>query len=126
MITPREMFGALVKLALTNNYTDRAIPIEQAAEAWAEVVNDEIPHISAADLAAGVRTYAAVGDSAWPKPADLLPHLRRAHHLRTLPPKCGACDDHRQIERTEERHGRTVTVIGRCPTCHPTTRQITA
>ena len=126
MITPQHMLSALLRLSLTNNYTERNVPLKEAASAWAEVVSDEVPGVELPDLVEGVKAYAAVGDSAWPRPADLIPHIRRAHYLRTLPPKCGRCDHHRQVERTEERRGLSVTVIARCPTCHPATKQITA
>ena len=126
MIAPQHMLSALLRLSLTNNYTERAVPLKEAATAWAEVVSDEIPGVELPDLVEGVKAYAAVGDSAWPRPADLIPHIRRAHYLRTLPPKCDACDAHRHVETVERRGEREATVIARCPTCHPTTtKQLT-
>ena len=124
MITPREMLTALLRLSLTNSYVDTGIPLEMAADAWADVINDELPDATTADLIAGVRAYAREATTGWPKPSDLIPHVRAAYRARTRPAWCGTCSERERFITAEDTDGGPVVV--RCPTCHPTTtKQIT-
>ena len=123
MITPREMLTALLRLSLTNSYVDTGIPLEMAADAWADVINDELPDATTADLIAGVRAYAREATTGWPKPADLTPHIRAAYRQRTRAAWCGTCDERTRQVTAEREDGSPVVV--RCPACHPMTKQLT-
>ena len=123
MITPREMLTALLRLSLTNSYVDTGVPLEMAADAWADVINDELPEATTADLIAGVRAYAREATTGWPKPADLIPHIRAAYRARTKPSWCGHCDDRTRMLTAEREDGTPVAI--RCPACHPMTKQLT-
>ena len=123
MITPREMLTALLRLSLTNSYVDTGIPLEMAADAWADVINDELPDATTADLIAGVRAYAREATTGWPKPADLTPHIRAAYRQRTRTDWCGQCDSITRLADATGEDGRPIAI--RCPTCHPMTKQLT-
>ena len=124
MITPREMLTALLRLSLTNSYVDTGVPLEMAADAWADVINDELPDATTADMIAGVRAYAREATTGWPRPADLTPHIRAAYQQRTRTDWCGQCDSITRLADATGEDGRPIAI--RCPTCHPTTtKQLT-
>ena len=123
MITPREMLTALLRLSLTNSYVDTGVPLEMAADAWADVINDELPDATTADLIAGVRAYAREATTGWPKPADLIPHIRAAYRQRTRATWCGSCDSITRLADATGEDGRPIAI--RCPACHPMTKQLT-
>ena len=119
MITPQEAVVALKYL----HDTGHVRATDGQGVTWADVINTAVPEATRADLVAGCRAYAAESVESWATVAHVIPFVRRAHAARTRPPWCGECDERtRQI--TTEADGRPV--IARCPTCHPTTRQITA
>ena len=124
MIAPQHMLSALLRLSLTNNYTERAVPLKEAATAWADVINDELPDAATADLIIGVRAYAREATTGWPKPADLIPHVRTAYRQRTRATWCGQCDSITRLADATGEDDRPIAI--RCPTCHPTTtKQLT-
>ena len=123
MITPKEMLAGLTRLTLTNSYVDNGLPLPAVAEAWADTINDDVPHATRDDLITGVRAYAREATTGWPKPADLTPHIRAAYRQRTRAAWCGQCDSITRLADATGEDGRPVVV--RCPTCHPMTRQLT-
>lgn len=122
MITAKEMLAGLTRLSLTNSYVDNGLPLPAVAEAWADTINDDLPSATLPDLVAGVRSYAREASTGWPKPSDLIPHVRAAYRDRTRPAWCGTCDE-RTRQVTVERDGRPLVVL--CPDCHPTRLMIT-
>ena len=124
MIAAPEMLVALRRLSLTNAYVPTAgMSLPEVAEAWADTLNDELLNVTRDDLVAGVRSYAREASTGWPKPSDLIPHVRAAYRARTRPAWCGTCSERERFITAEDTDGRPVVV--RCPTCHPMTKQLT-
>lgn len=107
MITERHALAALKYLHDTGHVRST----DGQARTWADALATQHPEFEGDDLAAAVRAYAVEAIEPWTTLAHLVPYIRRANHLRTLPPKCDGCDQQRHIETGDG--------IRRCPTCHP-------
>lgn len=119
MITERATIGALKYL----HDTGHVRATEGQARTWHDAITHAVPDADDPDIVTAVRAYAAESVESWTTVAHIVPYVRRALTARTRPRWCERCDERSRHVTAEREDGSPVVV--RCPTCHPTTKQLT-